>query len=154
MDKKWIPTNMILLFLIKGFDISWTKYSKDSVKLKFRSHNSVKNLPDKNRLRLEIRFSIIQRRMYNFRTNLPFFLKRQNLLKLNSVLIHTQTGQELLTWDQAEIFLLSTVTHLIRLSRTQTSSTRACKRRLSTRASERFGTCRKLSSLPFPGCFD
>lgn len=154
MDKKWISTNMILLFLIKGFDISWTKYSKDSVKLKFRSHNSVKNLPDKNRLRLEIRFSIIQRRMYNFRTNLPFFLKRQNLLKLNSVLIHTQTGQKLLTWDQAEIFLLSTVTHLIRLSRTQTSSTRACKRRLSTRASERFGTCRKLSSLPFPGCFD
>lgn len=145
---------MILLFLIKGFDISWTKYSKDSVKLKFRSHNSVKNLPDKNRLRLEIRFSIIQRRMYNFRTNLPFFLKRQNLLKLNSVLIHTQTGQKLLTWDQAEIFLLSTVTHLIRLSRTQTSSTRACKRRLSTRASERFSTCRKLSSLPFPGCFD
>lgn len=145
---------MILLFLIKGFDISWTKYSKDSVKLKFRSHNSVKNLPDKNRLRLEIRFSIIQRRMYNFRTNLPFFLKRQNLLKLNSVLIHTQTGQKLLTWDQAEIFLLSTVTHLIRLLRTQTSSTRACKRRLSTRASERFGTCRKLSSLPFPGCFD
>ena len=145
---------MILLFLIKGFDISWTKYSKDSVKLKFRSHSSVKNLPDKNRLRLEIRFSIIQRRMYNFRTNLPFFLKRQNLLKLNSVLIHTQTGQKLLTWDQAEIFLLSTVTHLIRLSRTQTSSTRACKRRLSTRASERFGTCRKLSSLPFPGCFD
>lgn len=65
---------MILLFLIKGFDISWTKYSKDSVKLKFRSHNSVKSLPDKNRLRLEIRFSIIQRRMYNFRTNLPFFL--------------------------------------------------------------------------------
>ena len=145
---------MILLFLIKGYDISWTKYSKDSFKLKFRSHNSVKNLPDKNRLRLEIRFSIIQRRMYNFRTNLPFFLKRQNLLKLNSVLIHTQTGQKLLTWDQAEIFLLSTVTHLIRLSRTQTSSTRACKRRLSTRASERFGTCRKLSSLPFPGCFD
>lgn len=145
---------MILLFLTKGYDISWTKYSKDSVKLKFRSHNSVKNLPDKNRLRLEIRFSIIQRRMYNFRTNLPFFLKRQNLLKLNSVLIHTQTGQKLLTWDQAEIFLLSTVTHLIRLSRTQTSSTRACKRRLSTRASERFGTCRKLSSLPFPGCFD
>lgn len=145
---------MILLFLIKGCDISWTKYSKDSVKLKFRSHNSVKNLPDKNRLRLEIRFSIIQRRMYNFRTNLPFFLKRQNLLKLNSVLIHTQTGQKLLTWDQAEIFLLSTVTHLIRLSRTQTSSTRACKRRLSTRASERFGTCRMLSSLPFPGCFD
>lgn len=145
---------MILLFLIKGFDISWTKYSKDSVKLKFRSHNSVKNLPDKNRLRLEIRFSIIQRRMYNFRTNLPFFLKRQNLLKLNSVLIHTLTGQKLLTWDQAEIFLLSTVTHLIRLLRTQTSSTRACKRRFSTRASERFGTCRKLSSLPFPGCFD
>lgn len=145
---------MILLFLIKGFDISWTKYSKDSVKLKFRSHNSVKNLPDKNRLRLEIRFSIIQRRTYNFRTNLPFFLERQNLLKLNSVLIHTQTGQKLLTWDQAEIFLLPTVTHLIRLSRTQTSSTRACKRRLSTRASERFGTCRKLSSLPFPGCFD
>ena len=66
---------MILLFLIKGYDISWTKYSKDSFKLKFRSHNSVKNLPDKNRLRLEIRFSIIQRRINNFGTNLPFFLK-------------------------------------------------------------------------------
>lgn len=145
---------MILLFLIKGYDISWTKYSKDSFKLKFRSHNSVKNLSDKNRLRLEIRFSIIQRRINNFRTNLPFFLKRQNLLKLNSDLIHTQTGQKLLTWDQAEILLLSIVIHLIRLSGTQTSSTRACKRRLSMRASERFGTCRMLSSLSFPGCFD